>query len=210
MNVAQVLLQKNSNSNLNLKRKKRKRKDKRKRERHLTGLPGGFSAQSLARPKPSFRARDCILPRGPHWSVPPAPLRTSPTRLLSRLLRNRIRSRRAWGPRMCSQSLDQGHIYVKDCLDRALHASTAVPLATLQGNRERKSLPPNQSIAAAVESLAVLPSAPRVESVPFTRTGVRSIIAQRADLSSTTPGIRRRGSPSSLRRGRGSLHHHRG
>ena len=79
MNVAQVLLQKNSNSNLNLKRKKRERKDKRKRERHLTGLPGGFSAQSLARPKPSFRARDRIVSRGPHWSVPLAPLRTSPT-----------------------------------------------------------------------------------------------------------------------------------
>jgi hypothetical protein len=81
MNVAQVLLQKNSNSNLNLKRKKRERKDKRKRERHLTGLPGGFSAQSLARPKPSFRARAtascCVDPIGqchPLHCVPRPPV----------------------------------------------------------------------------------------------------------------------------------------
>jgi hypothetical protein len=136
MNVAQVLLQKNSNSNLNLKRKKRERKDKRKRERHLTGLPGGFSAQSLARPKPSFRARDRILPRGPHWSVPPAPLRTSPTRLLGRLLRNRIRSRRARDPACAPNRLTRGAYMLRTASTMLFMPQRCAPRHTSRKPRE--------------------------------------------------------------------------
>jgi hypothetical protein len=133
-----------------------------------------------------------------------------PTRQLGHLLRNRIRSRRARRSRICSQSLDRGAYMLRTASAVLFMPSTAVPLATLQGNRERKSLPPNNSIAAAVESPVVPPSAPRVESVPFTRPRGRSTIASRAGLSSATPRIRRWRSPLSLRRGRGSLHHHQG
>jgi hypothetical protein len=57
-----------------------------------------------------------------------------PTRQLGRLLRNRIRSRRARRSRICSQSLDRGAYMLRTASAVLFMHSTAVPLATLQGN----------------------------------------------------------------------------